>query len=99
VEDREHRLIGLLSYRTLLRLLSDHDSDGRAVALLPIGEVMRRDPIVIGPETTLQRAIAIMREHHIGCLPVVQGKTLVGIVTEHDFTDIAGQLLDEKLGH
>jgi CBS domain-containing protein len=38
-----------------------------------------------------------MREHHVGCLPVVQGKTLVGILTEHDFTEIARQLLDEKL--
>ena len=40
-----------------------------------------------------------MRERRVGCLPVVQGGTLVGIVTEHDFTEIAGQLLEEKLGH
>jgi CBS domain-containing protein/gamma-glutamylcysteine synthetase len=99
VEDREHRLVGLVSYRTLLRLLSDHDAEGRAAALIPVGEVMRRDPVVIGPDTTTPRAIAIMRERRVGCLPVVQGGRLVGIVTEHDFTEIAGQLLDEKLGH
>ena len=99
VEDREHRLVGLVSYRTLLRLLSDHSPEGREAALIPVGEVMRRDPVVIGPDTTTRRAIAIMRERRVGCLPVVQGKTLVGIVTEHDFTEIAGQLLEEKLGH
>jgi CBS domain-containing protein/gamma-glutamylcysteine synthetase len=98
VEDREHRLVGLVSYRTMLRLLSDHDSQDRPAAAIPVGEVMKRDPIVIGPETTTTRAIAIMRERRVGCLPVVQGKTLVGIVTEHDFTEIASQLLDEKLG-
>jgi CBS domain-containing protein len=99
VEDRDHRLVGLVSYRTLLRLLSDHDHDGRPAAMIPVGEVMRRDPVVIGPETTTSRAIAIMRERRVGCLPVVQGGTLIGIVTEHDFTEIAGQLLEEKLGH
>ena len=99
VEDREHRLVGLVSYRTLLRLLSDHGDQSRPAALIPVGEVMKRDPVVIGPETTTRRAIAIMRERRVGCLPVVHGKTLVGIVTEHDFTEIAGQLLEEKLGH
>jgi CBS domain-containing protein len=99
VEDRDHRLVGLVSYRTLLRLVSEHDPEDRAAATIPVGEVMRRDPVVIGPDTTTTRAIAIMRERRVGCLPVVQGGTLVGIVTEHDFTEIAGQLLEEKLGH
>ncbi len=99
VEDRDHRLVGLVSYRSVLRLLSEHGPQGRAAATIPVGEVMRRDPVVIGPDTTTMRAIGIMREHRVGCLPVVQGKTLVGIVTEHDFTEIAGQLLEEKLGH
>ena len=66
---------------------------------MPVGEVMRRDPVVVGPDTTTRRAIDIMREHRVGCLPVVQAGTLVGIVTEHDFMEIAGQLLEEKLGH
>ena len=98
VEDREHRLVGLVSYRSLLRLLSDHEALEDPAALKPVSDVMKRDPVVIGPDTTTQRAIAIMRERRVGCLPVVSGGRLVGIVTEHDFTDIAGQLLEEKLG-
>lgn len=99
VEDRDHRLVGLVSYRSLLRLLSEHDGQGRSAAMIPVSEIMRRDPVVIGPDTTTLRAIGILREHRVGCLPVVQGKTLIGLVTEHDFTEIAGQLLEEKLGH
>jgi CBS domain-containing protein len=98
VEDREHRLVGLVSYRALLRLLSDHDPQDGPAALVSVATIMRRDPVVIGPDTTTQRAIAILRSRRVGCLPVVQGGRLVGIVTEHDFTDIAGQLLEEKLG-
>jgi CBS domain-containing protein len=33
----------------------------------------------------------------VGCLPVTDNGRLVGIVTENDFMEIAGQLLEEKL--
>jgi len=39
-----------------------------------------------------------MKEHRIACLPVVdENQKLVGIVTDHDFMDVAGQLLHKKL--
>jgi CBS domain-containing protein len=58
---------------------------------------MKRNPITVSPEMTTLEAIALMREHGIGCLPVVQDGRLIGIVTEHDFMDIAGELLEQKL--
>jgi CBS domain-containing protein len=39
-----------------------------------------------------------MRKHEIGALPVVREDQLVGIITEQDFIQIAGNLLDETLG-
>jgi CBS domain-containing protein len=39
-----------------------------------------------------------MREHRIGCLPVVKGKDLVGIITEMDFMRITSRLL-ERMDH
>jgi CBS domain-containing protein len=38
-----------------------------------------------------------MREKRVSCLPVVKDRQLVGIVTEHDFMNIARQLLEELL--
>ncbi len=96
VEDHEHRLIGLVSYRALLRLLSDPDLAQRAHATA-VSDIMKRDPITVFPTMTTLRAIEIMREHGVGCLPVVQEGRLVGIVTEHDFMDIAGMLLEQRL--
>ena len=46
--------------------------------------------------TTL-RAIEVMREFGVGCLPVVADGRLVGLVTGDDFMGIAGQLLEERL--
>ena len=38
-----------------------------------------------------------MRERRVGCLPVVRDGTLVGIVTQRDFMDVARDLLEAKL--
>ena len=38
-----------------------------------------------------------MRLHKVGCLPVVENDKLVGIVTERDFMNVAGQLLEAVL--
>ncbi|MCS7286330.1 MAG: CBS and ACT domain-containing protein [Anaerolineae bacterium] len=49
-----------------------------------VKERMNKPVITIGPETSIQDALRIMRENRIRRLPVVEGKKLVGIVTERD---------------
>jgi acetoin utilization protein AcuB len=49
-----------------------------------VKEVMSEPAITVSPETTVKEAAALMIEHKIGCLPVVDEHTLVGIVTETD---------------
>lgn len=93
VEDDEHHLVGLVSYRSLLRLMAE-GGDTRDVA---VGSVMEEDPISVSPETPTLEAIEIMRDEGVSCLPVVKGEKLVGLVTERDFMPIAYQLLAEKL--
>ena len=94
VEDDQGRLVGLLTQRGLLRLLAR----GKGSAPVAVSEVMREDPITCTPEATTLEAIRLMREHRVGCLPVVEeGDRLVGIVTEHDFLEAAGNLLEEAL--
>ena len=43
------------------------------------------------------QALKVMRDHNVGCLPVVKNERLVGIVTQRDFMDVARDLLAEKL--
>lgn len=94
VEDDEHSLVGLVTHRILLRYLAERSTaeDGAGT---PVKDVMIRNPISVSPETRTQEAIALMRQHKIGSLPVVRDGHLVGIVTESDFMAIAGQLMDE----
>jgi len=96
VEDADHRLVGLISYRAILRLLAS----GSPLAHLgdvSVSEVMRRDPVCVPPDIAPLRALQLMRSFGVGALPVVQNEQLVGLVTEHDFMNVAGILLLQQL--
>ncbi|THK41536.1 IMP dehydrogenase, partial [Methylophaga sp. SB9B] len=43
-----------------------------------------RDPITVGPNTTIGDVVALTRAHNISGVPVVDGDDLVGIVTSRD---------------
>jgi CBS domain-containing protein len=96
VEDDDGRLIGLISYRSLIRFLAQDLPHGKDHPV-PAGDIMQRDPITIGPETTTLDAINVMRRERVACLPVVKDGRLVGIVTEQDFVNIAAELFEAHL--
>ena len=96
VEDDEHRLVGLVSYRKLLRLLASR-GPGDLDKPIPVSEVMERDVITCSPKTTTTEALDLMRAENVAALLVVKDEKLVGIVTEADFMPIARRLLEEGL--
>jgi CBS domain-containing protein len=51
---------------------------------IAVKEVMSDPPITIAPHASVQEAARLMMEKKIGCLPVLEGAQLVGIVTETD---------------
>ncbi len=51
---------------------------------ISVKEVMSDPPITISPNVPVQEAARLMMERKIGCLPVLEGPKLVGIVTESD---------------
>lgn len=84
------KLIGVVSERDLLRaslssLTGHHQDDHRAfLHVVEIARVMSTPPIVIAPDQTIGDAAHIMSDHKIGCLPVVSGDQLLGMLTETD---------------
>ena len=51
---------------------------------IAVKEVMQYPPITIAPHASVKEAARLMLEEKIGCLPVLDGAKLVGIVTETD---------------
>jgi len=51
----------------------------------PVKQVMESNVVVIAPAADLGEAARLMLENKVGCVPVVDGGELVGILTEGDF--------------
>jgi CBS domain-containing membrane protein len=95
VVDEDGALAGIVSQRDLfhsglLRALGygTHAKD-QALGLLVLKEAMKTDVVTIAPAAPLPEAAKIMLERKIGCLVVVEGKKIVGILTESDFVKLA----------
>jgi len=98
VEDEHGHLVGLVTHRGLLRLLSRGSSlsDGGA---LTVREIMKANPTSVSSTTPTLEAIEIMRSSKIGCLPVVDDGQLVGIVTSYDFLTATASLFKQHLAN
>lgn len=79
-------LIGVVSYRSILEIYGKYAARGD-VHLVPVKDIMNKNPITINPEHTIEEAMELMREHKIGCLPVLTKDGLVGMLTEAELLD------------
>jgi len=96
VESDDGGLVGLISDRALLRLLAKGYGKRDQGPVL-IRDVMKPDPVTVGPNTPTLEAMRLMRERKVGCLPVIEKGKLVGLITERDLIDVAAQLLEQQL--
>ena len=93
VEDDDGRLVGLLTHRDLLRLVARGGQDQEVL----VEDMMIRDPITVSRHTPTLEAMRKMRELNVGCLPVVEGERLVGIITAQDLIRVSAKLLERFL--
>jgi len=93
VEDNDHQLVGLVTYRAVLRFLAH----GGPMHDTPVSAIMKTEITTVGVETPTIEALRLMRTLRIGCLPVIQDGHLVGILTEEDFMNIASKMLEQQL--
>lgn len=91
VKDKEGRLVGLVSQRDLLRsaLYTAKDlpltEQRELLQRMTVGEIMTADPETAEMDDDIEEAGRVMLDNKLGCLPVVEGGKLVGILTEADF--------------
>ncbi|MFD1739311.1 acetoin utilization AcuB family protein [Bacillus salitolerans] len=90
VIDDEMNVIGLVTRTDLLK----HQHLIPKEMETKVSEVMNRDVITGHPLDFVEEVSAIFYEHKIGCLPIVEGGKLIGIITEtdmlHTFVQLTG---------
>lgn len=99
VEDPDHRLLGLVTEKSVNRYFIERTRH-EEVATTAVREIMETDPATATPETATLEAIRRLQDTDAGCLPVVAEDRLVGLVEERDIVLIAAALLrrDEEVG-
>lgn len=94
VEDEDGCLVGLVTHRGLLRLMS---SGTGGVNPITVRQIMIANPVTVTPSTSSLEAMEIMRRNRVGCLPVVEGDQLIGIVTSYDFLEASARLFQQHM--
>jgi CBS domain-containing protein len=97
VEDGDH-LVGLLTQTDVLAasdsVLRDDDTRIHATEIR-VRDVMVTDIATVDEHASLRQAALFLEKHRIGCLPIVTGEKLVGIITDSDFVGVAINLLEQ----
>lgn len=99
VVDGQQRLIGLVTHRKLLEAWVGHGDPAHerpedVAREIPVDMLMETSVLTTTPGTPAAKAARVIELRKVGCLPVVDGGKLVGIVTEADFVRLARQALE-----
>jgi CBS domain-containing protein len=91
VENDDGEVVGIISSGDIIKYYCKHaGEDG-----MTVNDIMIKDPVTVSANSKTNDALKIMRKSNLGCLPVVKGKKLIGILTESDFVYMAEYLFEE----
>jgi CBS domain-containing protein len=77
----EGNIAGIFTERDYLRRMTLEERDAKTT---PVREVMSAPLIIVTPETAIDECMALMTDRRIRHLPVVEGGSVVGVVSIGD---------------
>jgi acetoin utilization protein AcuB len=85
--------------KTIVGVLSDRDVAGMGSLrqVETVEDVMTSPAITCSPDLTLRQAANLLRGRTMGCLPVLENRKLVGIVTSTDLLEMIGAGLERPV--
>jgi CBS domain-containing protein len=86
----EGRMVGMLTFREIVKALH---AKGASWGSVTVGDIMVRDPVFGLPDIEVDELRRLMIEKHMRYLPIMDGETLLGVISFHD---VARAVLDEQ---
>jgi CBS domain-containing protein len=83
-------LVGMLTFREVINRIH---ANGGGLGEISVRKVMDDAPLTVTPETEVMEVRRLMLERHARYLPVLDGRTLVGVIS---FYDVARAVLEEQ---
>jgi CBS domain-containing protein len=83
-------LVGMLTFREVINTLH---ANGGQVGTRLVRNVMDDAPLTVTPGTDVMEVRRLMLERHARYLPVMDGRTLIGVIS---FYDVARAVLEEQ---
>lgn len=92
------KLAGMLTFREVLQVLAKRQLEHRTgptptMAEIKVGDVMVANPGLATPDMEVDQLRALMLERHQRYVPVMEGDTLLGVISFHD---VAKAVLEEQ---
>lgn len=92
VTDGKNRLLGIVTEADLMRLELHHDprrhlmpvEDPPGRALRQVSDIMSAPVVAVTRDTDVADVAALMRDRHLTRIPIVDGESVVGIVSRRD---------------
>ncbi|MFB2702688.1 CBS domain-containing protein [Aeromonas veronii] len=100
IVNEQHHLLGLVTLTDILAtresklLLISPEREAEFTDSVQLDEIMTRQVASVDPHAGIKEAALYLQRHRYGCLPVLKGRKLIGIVTESDFITVAINLLE-----
>lgn len=103
-----YRHLAIVNGEMLVGVITDRDVHRYAPSILgnisqddynaifentPLERVMTRNPVTVEPTTPVRDAVKLMHDRKLGCLPVVEGGRLVGILTTSDLLGLLHKII------
>ncbi|MDZ8188479.1 MAG: chloride channel protein [Nostoc sp. ChiSLP02] len=82
------KLVGIVTQKDLINIASQQFGGDRTVS-----EIMTPEPVTVSPTATLAHVLHILNRYHLSCLPVTEGRKLVGIITRSDIIRVEAERL------
>lgn len=90
----EGRLVGMISERDCARHIVRGSKSARET---PVRDIMTIEVIYAHPQTRMEECMAIMNEHHIRHMPILDGDELVAMISLRDLVNVIVKEQDMKI--
>ncbi|MFP3880580.1 MAG: CBS and ACT domain-containing protein [Dehalococcoidia bacterium] len=85
------KLVGIVTKNAILRASPSAATTlsiweiNHLISKMTVRDIMVREIVTVPPDTAVESAVATAQRHRVGALPVMEGESIVGIMTTNDF--------------